>query len=321
MPPYNSPGRAPPPTGPQQNPVVEWFHGWCERTPVVSRNTLVIIVVMYLFSLFGAIDTLSFAVVPMFVMQLGLHRLFLAPFAQNSLFGVLFVCLSFSGMGQRLEQMRGSSSLLSLMLMLAVLGNVAFVMVCCVLSFADPRVMFSMSAGFWNVIMSLIVVECHYAPDASRRMMFLPCEIPSKYFPLALLGFFSLLGGSLFPLFVSVGVGYAYCNGYCASFEPSAETLARWEANGRLTWLANKPGFVPLTAEACGPPAGAASMALLPSSQPGGGGGGGGGMFGAGPAAPSSFGGGGGAARDVQPQAFSGSMAACVSDSAPAVGV
>ena len=156
-----------------ENPVVEWFYDWCERTPFATRNVLTLLVTFYVLSLLGLLSGASFAVVPQFVLtswDLGLHRLLLSALFERTLLGVLFVTMSFSGMGSRLEGMLGSGGLLALMATLSLVSNVAFVSACVLLSFADPSMMLSPSTGFWPLLLSLVVIECHAAPAARRRL-------------------------------------------------------------------------------------------------------------------------------------------------------
>ena len=259
-----------------ENPVAEWFYGWCERTPFATRNTLVLLVTFYVLSLAGLVSARTFAVIPQLCLRswdLGLHRMLLSPLFETSIFGILFVAMSFSGMGARLESMYGSGGLLALMAALGAASNFLYVAACVLLSFADPFVMLSHSAGFWPLLLALIVIECHAAPDARRRMMFLPCEVPSRYYPLAILALFSLFGGNMLPLIVATGAGYAQVYGYLAALAPAPDTLARWESGGGwLSSWAAKPGYV-LQGAASGAP----SVPLLGTGGGGGGGSGGGG--------------------------------------------
>ena len=80
---------------------------------------------------------------------------------------------------------------------LILVSNVLFVLVCIVLeaSMISPGAMHEWSSGFWVVILGLIVLECSISPDTSRRLFLINVEIPTRYYPWALLGLFSLFFG------------------------------------------------------------------------------------------------------------------------------
>ena len=62
--------------------------------------------------------------------------------------------------------------------------------------------------------------------------MFIPVDIPSKYFPLALYGLFSLFGGPQLDLLVAIFVGYLSSKGHLDRVKPSSYQLEQLEAAG-----------------------------------------------------------------------------------------
>jgi hypothetical protein len=60
-------------------------------------------------------------------------------------------------------------------------------------------------------------------------MMFIPVNIPSKYFPLVLYGFICLFSGLILSYLVSMTVGYLYVSSYMDYIKASDATLAAWE--------------------------------------------------------------------------------------------
>lgn len=73
-------------------------------------------------------------------------------------------------------------------------------------------------------------------------MLFIPVDIPSKYFPLVLYGFFCLFSGLLLSYFLSIVIGYCYAMGYMEKFKISDTALGQSEASGVLAsvsrWVA-----------------------------------------------------------------------------------
>jgi hypothetical protein len=62
--------------------------------------------------------------------------------------------------------------------------------------------------------------------------MFIPVDIPSKYFPLALFALFSLFSGPELDLLVAMLVGFLYSKGHLDRFKPTSYQLEQLEANG-----------------------------------------------------------------------------------------
>jgi len=81
-------------------------------------------------------------------------------------------------------------------------------------------------------------------PDVSRRLMFIPIDIPSKYFPLVLYAFFCLFGGPSAKLAVALCVGYLYSKGHMDSFKPSVSYTERCESTGFLAYFNTGAGWI-----------------------------------------------------------------------------
>lgn len=68
------------------------------------------------------------------------------------------------------------------------------------------------------------------APDAPRRLLFIPVDIPSKYMPLAMYGIFFLFGGPQLSYAVAILVGYMQSRGLLDRFRPTSYALEELEA-------------------------------------------------------------------------------------------
>lgn len=66
-------------------------------------------------------------------------------------------------------------------------------------------------------------------PEAPRQMMFIPVNIPSKYMPLVMYGFFCLFSGLQLDFFIAIVIGYLYSQDYFAKAMPSSEFLTSLE--------------------------------------------------------------------------------------------
>ena len=75
-------------------------------------------------------------------------------------------------------------------------------------------------------------------------MLFIPIDIPSKYFPLVMYAFVSLFSGPQLDLAVAMLVGYLQVKGYLDKLSPSITFLERCESTGVLSSLTSSTGWV-----------------------------------------------------------------------------
>lgn len=230
----------------QGNPLLRYYDIWSQTTPAVTRSSTIALVILYLFS--WIIDLTDYlGNIPYFtIYYIELYRIILSPFVGNSLLSVIFILLFYPTMASRLEQSMGSGSFLAFLTTLSVVTNIIFALICLIMSVlaGNQSPMLLQCAGFWSVCFSLIVVECMKTPDAPRRMLFIPVDIPAKYFPLALYAFFMLLGGMRFDDLVAIGVGYAYAFGYLEKFRLSDSMISQQETSGILKSLTSSSGWI-----------------------------------------------------------------------------
>ena len=148
----------------------------------------------------------------------------------NSFITIIILFLFYPTMGTRMESGMASSAFLALLATLSLLTNLIFNLICIIGSLLGMKVLLIVPcSGFWLIVFPLIVIECmavfslqqniirlysykqlmnyayttyvHYIhciqkmPDVPRQMFLIPIQIPSKYFPLVLYGFFCLFGG------------------------------------------------------------------------------------------------------------------------------
>lgn len=158
--------------------------------------------------------------------------------------------MSFLDSGKRIEYASGSTNFAALILTLSGIANLLHVVICFVIYAQTQNAMIleSPSVGIWNLIMAVIAMECAMADPNSKRTIFV-VEVPTKYYPLALLGFFALLSGGSFQMsyFIFVGIGYLAGYGKLDKIiKLKAERRKRWEGNnGVLRKFTEKEGFVP----------------------------------------------------------------------------
>ena len=223
-------GGGPPPN----NPLVSYYREFTERTPYITRTSLLAMAGCYLVSfLFNAEMVLGNT--PFFtVFSFEVYRIITAPFVGNSILTLLMVALFYPAMGTKMETSLGSAAFLYLMAVLTVVINVVFVVVCLLLyAVGLVEALFYSCSSFWLVLFGLITIECMQAPEQPRRLFMLPLDIPSKYFPLLLYAMFSLFSGPVLSFAVSMGVGYLYGLGHLdLVLKPVPGQLEALEAEG-----------------------------------------------------------------------------------------
>lgn len=231
----------------QDNPFVRSLEDWKSRTPLlcrlVAQTTVVAYVVSWLVPLKALFECIPFKVLS----KLQFYRLLLSPLGGNSLLGTLFACLTIGdGVGPRLERSSGSLSFAALWA-LAVLGvNCAFVALCYVLAAGGTlEAALLSSSGIWGPLFCLVAVECLSAPETTRKLFFLPVDVPRLYYPLVLCGLFMLLAGLKLDLALGLAIGYLEHFGYLRSLRPSLALISRLEGHSALAWLVNAdPAYV-----------------------------------------------------------------------------
>ncbi|CAM9882887.1 unnamed protein product [Discosporangium mesarthrocarpum] len=269
---------------PQENPVRKAYDSWAAVTPFTSRMSMSLIVVSYLLSFFINFTPALSNQLYFTIENLEVYRIVTSALCSSGFLSIIFALMSFNQIGPRLEGSIGSTGMMVLIFTLDVLSNVVFLLVCGFLvMFGQRTARFNTASGFWNVLLPLIAIEAMAMPEAPRRILFFPCAIPSKYYPLVLLLLFSFMSGGLrLDLACSTLVGYAYATGKLDRFKASRTRLDGWET-GCLSNFTRRPGFIvggsALGAEAWLP---LNNPVDHPSNQQGSGGGSFGGMFGGG---------------------------------------
>jgi hypothetical protein len=181
----------------------------------------------------------SFAVsnIPYFSLnRLELYRILLSPLICSSIFTLALAYLSFVEHGKRLEFSMGSAHFLYLLTSLAFVVNTAHI----VLTYlfwvltGDQSWVFVPASGIWTILFPMIAIECVQAPPHSVRKLFM-WTVPTLYYPLVLLGIFSVLGGVQLSSGLAVAAGYAYGYGHLDPIKISDAKAKQLEE----TYLAN----------------------------------------------------------------------------------
>jgi len=142
------------------NPVVTYYNEWSERTPFVTKYSVIILVIAYIISwFFDASDW--FADIPAYtLLRFEIYRLILNPFVGNSLLMLLLTIVMFVIMAGKFENSQGSLRFLFLMGTMSLLTNLAFTIFCFFGLIWDDVALYWACEGFWNVCFALITIDC-----------------------------------------------------------------------------------------------------------------------------------------------------------------
>ena len=146
---------------PEQNPMRQMYEDWSTKTPLITRNSMIVIFAVYVLSFFFSLDQ-ALGNIPYFsIFHFEVYRIIFSPLVGNSLMTLILICLFFHTMGTRMETSLGSASYLILLCSFSLATNVLFDVVCLLLYImGTPTAVFWSCSGFWTILFSLIVIEC-----------------------------------------------------------------------------------------------------------------------------------------------------------------
>uniref|UniRef100_A0A7S2I7V0 Peptidase S54 rhomboid domain-containing protein n=1 Tax=Helicotheca tamesis TaxID=374047 RepID=A0A7S2I7V0_9STRA len=230
---------------PQPNPVLSAYESFVRDTPLITRYTLTSQFVTWFLSFFvNPVNAISN--IPLFtILHFELYRIITSPIVCTSLLSLIFAFISFTTHGKTLEQSLGSAAFGTLILTLSLLTNILYLVIAFTMYFitSSQICLIMPCSGIWIILLGLIAIECSCAPADSKRKLFV-VEVPTLYYPLALLGLFTLFGGINFSYVISVGVGYAYGRNKLDFLKVNQNKLNRWEESGCLRNFAGRQGWV-----------------------------------------------------------------------------
>lgn len=187
------------------------------------------------------------------IQKFEIYRLICPSLVGDSFFNIIILMLFYPRMALQMETSLGSLHFAYLMFFLSLLINLTFDFVCYLLYFmGDPASLAYDCSGFWVITFALLTISSMQTPEAPRQIMFIPINIPSKYMPLALYGFFCIFSGLQLDFFLAIVAGYLHSQNYFAAFIPSSEFLQNIEGpqtpqGERLDGGRNLDGLSPLS--------------------------------------------------------------------------
>lgn len=220
-----------------------WFDEWAGRTPPVTRYVLYTFLGLSLTSWLTSTSFYFANCVVFTVFRLQLWRLITAPFIARSILGGLFGGVIFASMGPKRERELGS---VGFAIQLAIYGfgsHILYTTASIVLGMLGIMPMMGCAAGLGVVWIAMMTCDCAMNPEQERRLLFFPIQIKGKYYPLVLIGLFSLIFGFRLESFAAVGIGYAYAFGYLDFVKATVDRLRQLET-GRLSFMGQWQGYI-----------------------------------------------------------------------------
>jgi len=208
---------------PAENPILTAYESFVSSTPLVTRTILNVLVVSYLGSWIVE-PNYGLACIPQFVVHYyEIYRLITSVVVNQTLFSVLFASLSFVRTGKILEESLGSASVAWLCLaVFTLLTNSIFLGIQLIGSYvtSDSSLLLTSSSGIWVVLFGLISMECCHAAQYQNTRKLILFDVPTIYYPLALLVLFSLFSGRFqLSYAISTALGYGLGKGKLESLK------------------------------------------------------------------------------------------------------
>jgi len=178
--------------------------------PLFVRFIMISTITLYSISWIISID-LVLCNLPYFTFKrFELWRLFTSVFMTSSIINILFAFISWVPDAIRLETTAGTTRYFLNFMTNSVLIQVLYSVILLLLSLvAGDEILKMPSSGLWPLILAEITLLCLSNPENDVRMFLIPCPIKGKYYPWALLAFFTILNMRLqFDLIA--GVAYAH---------------------------------------------------------------------------------------------------------------
>lgn len=230
------------------NPILAAYEKYVLETPMVTRVIMCTHCVSFIVNIFFDLS-LGLANIPMFtIYRFEIYRIITSLFVcTDGFLSLILTYFSFVPAGKRLENCFGSTEYACFFLTIGVITNVLYNGLAFLLdALAGQGGQYWLiipSSGLWNVLFGMIAMECTKAPQGSVRKVFF-FTVPTIYYPIALLGLFSFLGGFSLAHLISIGLGYGFGYGYLDFFRISASRCKAWEERYLQTFISQDRSWI-----------------------------------------------------------------------------
>jgi len=197
----------------------EYIQGMWQKIPLFVRIVLITSITIYLFTFIPSLTNYFvyylLNIPALTIYKLHIFSVFTTVFVNISIFTLLFALISWVPSAIVQEQQSGTIKYMINFLMHSTIIQVLYVFISFLLVSAISSMLTTPSSGLWPLLMAEITVSCCADPEKPVVMMFIPYPFKAKYYPWALIGFFSLLNGfQSFQFDAVIGIIYGYSYSY-----------------------------------------------------------------------------------------------------------
>lgn len=122
-------------------------------------------------------------------------RLVTGTFVHSDFLGLLFSLISYVPQAVMDEQQLGTVPFALRFFVLSTFINVFYGVFGVALGQLSKGILMQPTMGLWPILFCDLVLQCQQNPDMPRGLCCLPIEIPSRWYPLVLIGIFSIFFG------------------------------------------------------------------------------------------------------------------------------
>ena len=224
----------------QQPSLWASFAAWHASLPLWTGAVFAVCCSLSVLSFVLGIRSPSVCLSPYLVLVGGqVWRLFTAPLFHIGLMHVALNMMAWTQLGPSLERLVGTVQFIWLTLVFATLGGLLHSLAGVSGGGRECAV------GLSGVIFSLVVVDSHLTPTATRTLFGI-VNVSTRWYPLALLAALQLLlpSASVLGHLAGVLVGYAYCWGYLNWAVLSPTAVNTLERTRYMTMVVSRPNAV-----------------------------------------------------------------------------
>ena len=182
--------------------------------PLFVRFVITSTIIFYLVSWIVGIDFILCNIPYYTLKYFQIWRLLTSVFMTVSIINIHFAFLSWVPDAIRLETSTGTVryflNFITNSIFIQILYSVALLIPSIILG---DKILKMPSAGLWPLILAEITLLCLANPENEVRMFLIPCPMKARYYPWALLAFFTLINMTL-QIDLVAGIGYAYLFNY-----------------------------------------------------------------------------------------------------------
>jgi hypothetical protein len=156
----------------------------------------------------------------------------------------LFSVISYVPSAIQEENQMGTVAFTIRFFKLSIFVNILFCVVSILIALIGfPMVLAIPGMGLWPILMCDLVIQCYQYPEMPRGLCCLPIKIKSKWYPLVLIGLFTVFFGPQLSLWSGLAVGYLWVFGYLKWLQTSDPSLKAWEGRWPFKTYKDSPSF------------------------------------------------------------------------------